>query len=87
MFKPMVVLMAAVGFVLAASHSASAFLPGQSSVIAASQELDNSVQVKKKFKKVKFKKAKGRPPGWDEGRKTGWGNLGMPPGQAKKYRW
>lgn len=26
-----------------------------------------------------------RPPGWSKGRKTGWGNCGMPPGQAKKY--
>lgn len=27
----------------------------------------------------------GVPPGWNKGRKTGWGNCGMPPGQAKKY--
>ncbi len=27
----------------------------------------------------------GRPPGWSQGKKTGWGNCGMPPGQAKKY--
>ncbi len=26
-----------------------------------------------------------RPPGWSRGKKTGWGNCGMPPGQAKKY--
>ena len=26
-----------------------------------------------------------RPPGWNHGKKTGWGNCGMPPGQAKKY--
>ncbi|HLI62003.1 MAG TPA: hypothetical protein VKV05_01295 [Terriglobales bacterium] len=25
------------------------------------------------------------PPGWSRGKKTGWGNCGMPPGQAKKY--
>jgi hypothetical protein len=25
------------------------------------------------------------PPGWNRGNKTGWGNCGMPPGQAKKY--
>ena len=25
-----------------------------------------------------------RPPGWDRGRKTGWGQYDMPPGQAKK---
>jgi hypothetical protein len=27
----------------------------------------------------------GRPPGWGHGKKTGWGNCGLPPGQAKKY--
>jgi hypothetical protein len=26
-----------------------------------------------------------RPPGWSKGRKTGWRNCGLPPGQAKKY--
>jgi hypothetical protein len=26
-----------------------------------------------------------RPPGWSKGNKTGWGNCGLPPGQAKKY--
>ena len=27
----------------------------------------------------------GRPPGWNHGKKTGWKNCGLPPGQAKKY--
>ena len=27
----------------------------------------------------------GHPPGWSRGKKTGWGNCGLPPGQAKKY--
>ena len=26
-----------------------------------------------------------RPPGWSKGRKTGWGNCDVPPGQAKKF--
>jgi hypothetical protein len=26
-----------------------------------------------------------RPTGWSQGKKTGWGNCGLPPGQAKKY--
>ena len=26
----------------------------------------------------------GTPPGWEHGRKTGWGDSGLPPGQAKK---
>jgi hypothetical protein len=26
-----------------------------------------------------------RPPGWRRGKKTGWKNCGLPPGQAKKY--
>ena len=27
---------------------------------------------------------RGRPPGWSKGKKTGWGNCDVPPGQAKK---
>ncbi len=27
----------------------------------------------------------GRPPGWSHGKKTGWGDCRLPPGQAKKY--
>jgi hypothetical protein len=27
----------------------------------------------------------GRPEGWSRGKKTGWKNCGLPPGQAKKY--
>lgn len=26
----------------------------------------------------------GRPPGWSKGKKVGWGNCDVPPGQAKK---
>ena len=26
-----------------------------------------------------------RPPGWSRNKKTGWGNCGLPPGQARKY--
>ncbi|MGC2193723.1 MAG: hypothetical protein WA628_03540 [Terriglobales bacterium] len=26
-----------------------------------------------------------RPPGWSRGKKTGWKDCGLPPGQAKKY--
>jgi hypothetical protein len=29
-------------------------------------------------------RAVSRPPGWDRGRKQGWGNCDVPPGQAKK---
>jgi len=28
--------------------------------------------------------ANSQPPGWSHGKKTGWGNCGVPPGQAKK---
>lgn len=27
----------------------------------------------------------GRPPGWSRGKKVGWRECGLPPGQAKKY--
>jgi hypothetical protein len=29
----------------------------------------------------------GTPPGWQHGRKVGWGNSDLPPGQAKKQGW
>ena len=32
-----------------------------------------------------FSQHDGRPPGWSHGKKAGWGNCGLPPGQAKKY--
>jgi len=32
-----------------------------------------------------FKNSHGRPPGWEHGKKTGWGDCDLPPGQAKKY--
>ncbi|HVP44684.1 MAG TPA: hypothetical protein VMS96_14730 [Terriglobales bacterium] len=32
-----------------------------------------------------FRDRDDRPPGWSRGKKTGWGNCGLPPGQAKKY--
>ena len=32
-----------------------------------------------------YGEGEGRPPGWSRGKKTGWGNCGLPPGQAKKY--
>src|SRR5258706_16021656 len=30
------------------------------------------------------KQAKSTPPGWSKGKKTGWGDCDVPPGQAKK---
>ena len=32
-----------------------------------------------------YGREEGTPPGWSKGKKTGWGNCGLPPGQAKKY--
>jgi hypothetical protein len=32
-----------------------------------------------------YDRREGMPPGWKRGKKTGWGNCGLPPGQAKKY--
>ena len=29
--------------------------------------------------------SEGPPPGWSHGKKTGWRDCGLPPGQAKKY--
>ncbi len=42
------------------------------------------------FRQVKDNDKKGkngkRPPGWDKGKKTGWGDRNVPPGQARKDR-
>ena len=75
MLKPFLVLTAVAGFALAGTGPAAAFLPGQSHLVIASQELGNAVEVKWKFKKAKM-----RPPGWDRGRKVGWRGFGVPPG-------
>ena len=32
-----------------------------------------------------FRTRSNRPPGWDRGRKVGWGNCDVPPGLAKKF--
>jgi hypothetical protein len=32
-----------------------------------------------------FRTRANRPPGWNRGRKVGWGNCDVPPGQAKKF--
>jgi hypothetical protein len=36
---------------------------------------------------IEVKKKGVRPYGWNRGRKVGWRGRGMPPGQAKKWRW
>jgi hypothetical protein len=81
MLKIFLMLTAAACFALAGAGPASAFLPGQSPMIAASQESSNAIQVKKKFK---FKKMKMRPPGWDRGLKIGWRGANVPPGQRHR---
>lgn len=35
--------------------------------------------------RYKVRRNGNRPPGWRHGRKTGWGNCNLPPGQAKKH--
>jgi hypothetical protein len=37
-----------------------------------------------KFEYRTYADADPRPPGWSRGKKTGWDNCGVPPGQAKK---
>jgi len=36
------------------------------------------------FPRIDLDGRQGRPPGWDRGRKVGWGNCDVPPGLAKK---
>ena len=81
MMRLLVVLGIVAGLLLAGAGPASAFIPGQSTVINASKELSGALEVKKKWKLKKWKK---RPPGWDRGRKVGWRGGKVPPGQ--RYR-
>jgi hypothetical protein len=81
MTRLFLVLTVAAGFTVAGVGPGSAFIPGQSSVIAASQELITTIDVKKKWKSKKWKK---RPPGWDRGRKVGWRGGKVPPGQRSR---
>jgi hypothetical protein len=81
MKKSFLVVSVTIGIALAGITPSSAFIPGQSPVVSASQQLDNIVEVKKKWKVKKWKK---RPPGWDRGRKVGWRGGKVPPGQ--RYR-
>ena len=56
---------------------AAAFIPGQSPMIAASQQLSDTIEVKK------WKNWKKRPPGWSQGRKVGWRGGSVPPGHQR----
>jgi hypothetical protein len=56
------------------TEPAAAFIPGQSPMIAASQQLSDTIEVKK------WKK---RPPGWSQGRKVGWRGGSVPPGHQR----
>jgi hypothetical protein len=73
-------IFAASAFGLAAIVPAAAFAPGAlgTSVNARATAGEAARVVEMKFK--------ARPPGWREGRKTGWGGRSMPPGQLKKRR-
>jgi hypothetical protein len=55
---------------------AAAFIPGQSPLIVASQQLSDTIE-------VKWKKWKKTPPGWSKGRKVGWGRGTVPPGHQR----
>ena len=74
MTKLVVITAIAAALTAAWSGPGSAFIFEQLSVIAASQELSNTIE-------VKWKK---RPPGWDSSRKVGWRGGRVPPGQ--RYR-
>ncbi len=46
---------------------------------------DGRWEVRNGYEYRTYGRDEGQPPGWSKGKKTGWGNCGMPPGQAKKY--
>ena len=82
MKRSFLVMSVAMGIALACITPSSAFLPGQSPVVAASQELSDTIGAKwkMKWKKKKWKKI---PPGWSRGRKVGWGGGSVPPGHRR----
>ena len=43
------------------------------------------VSVRRVRRNIILRDASYQPQGWNRGRKTGWGNCDLPPGQAKKY--
>lgn len=55
--------------------------------IAVRVRSDDRVFVREPRRRVLrgFATRSARPQGWDRGRKVGWGNCRLPPGQAKKY--
>jgi hypothetical protein len=82
MWKQVLVLIAVIIALAGLTWPASAFVPGQSPLIAASQELGNTIEAKWK-KEKKWKKWKKIPPGWSRGRKVGWGGGSVPPGHRR----
>jgi hypothetical protein len=46
---------------------------------------DGRWEVRDGYEYRTYNRDEDQPPGWSKGKKTGWGNCGMPPGQAKKY--
>jgi hypothetical protein len=79
MWKKALVLAAVIIALAGLPRPASAFVPGQSSLIVASQELSDTIEAKWKWKK-KWKKI---PPGWSRGRKVGWRGGSVPPGHRR----
>ncbi len=78
------------GFMLAASASpalAQGRGNGKDRERGGSVDAQASVHVQKSDHDRSFDRAhglSGRPPGWNRGRKTGWGDCDLPPGLAKK---
>jgi len=58
---------------------------GKGNPHAANYSSDQGWEERDGYQYRTYSNANERPPGWSQGKKTGWGNCGMPPGQAKKY--
>jgi hypothetical protein len=71
-----VVSIAALGVAVAfiSSQPAGAFVVNQNDVAKAATVANTIIEVKRS-------PHKGRPPGWNHGRKVGWHGRGKPPGQ------
>lgn len=78
-------LVAALGLCTPALMAENGKSQGKGNPHAANHSSDQGWEDRDGYQYRSYSNPNERPPGWNHGKKTGWGNCGMPPGQAKKY--
>lgn len=79
-------LVGAVTGAVAAEATKEDGVPATNISPANKSKKEEAGEERKGKKAKKAKKEKKRPYGWDQGKKTGWGESDVPPGQKKKNR-